>query len=81
MCIVKDTAKRLGCSETQVFKQISETLAPTLEAEWKRSGIIPPYAESWCLDVLIKPNRLAQNLLGGTAPVPVMGLMHDLEAD
>lgn len=84
MCIIADTAKRLGCSNEQVFRQVSENMGGVLHADFLATGKVPMFVESFCLDILIKPNRKATNLLGGVGSThhPIMGLSaEDLETD
>ena len=95
--LIADTATRLGVTERQVFEQASSTIGLQTYFSFMDTGTIPFWLEDWCLEVLLKPRKRAENLLGGVQSLKdvcpasafpragIMGLsaqdMHDLDAD
>lgn len=65
MCIVADTARRLGCTEAQVFNSADEEGGLELYLDFVRTNIVPKKIEDWCLNIWKKQERppKAMNLL------------------
>lgn len=87
MCILEDTAVRLGQTTRQVCELASPAIGASTYWEWKSSGVVPGWLSAWCQDILTggRPAR-ALNLLAERAGQPqsgtgVFGQPVDLEDD